>query len=97
MQTDNQERILKKKLEEAQMVADRLERLSADSVWAHQASGVRGGLLQVLTQSNKANTANDSTRNADGQIFAKFEILLTEGFMILEKAAREIPEEPDKD
>jgi hypothetical protein len=29
----------------------RLERISADSVWAHRASGVRGALLNVAEQS----------------------------------------------
>jgi len=32
------------------MLADRLERISADSVWAHRASGVRGALLRTLDQ-----------------------------------------------
>ncbi len=32
------------------MLADRLERISADSVWAHRASGVRGALLRMLDQ-----------------------------------------------
>ncbi len=30
------------------MLIARLERLSADSYWAHQASGVRGSLLRLL-------------------------------------------------
>jgi hypothetical protein len=32
------------------MLSDRLERISADSVWAHRASGVRGALLRTLDQ-----------------------------------------------
>jgi len=32
------------------MLAERLERISADSVWAHRASGVRGALLRTLDQ-----------------------------------------------
>lgn len=32
------------------ILADRLERISADSVWAHRASGVRGALLRTLEQ-----------------------------------------------
>ena len=35
-------------IELAQRLAARLERLSADSVWAHRASGVRGALLRWL-------------------------------------------------
>jgi hypothetical protein len=33
----------------ARVVLDRLERLSADSRYAHQASGIRGGLLRILS------------------------------------------------
>ena len=32
------------------MLSDRLERISADSVWAHRASGIRGALLQILDE-----------------------------------------------
>jgi len=32
------------------MLADRLERISVDSIWAHRASGVRGALLRALDQ-----------------------------------------------
>ncbi|MBK9926386.1 MAG: hypothetical protein IPP66_14005 [Anaerolineales bacterium] len=30
------------------ILTDRLERISADSVWAHRASGLRGSLLRIL-------------------------------------------------
>jgi hypothetical protein len=30
------------------MLSERLERISADSIWAHRASGVRGSLLRIL-------------------------------------------------
>lgn len=30
------------------MLSERLERISADSIWAHRASGVRGALLRTL-------------------------------------------------
>ena len=32
------------------LLADRLERISADSIWAHRASGVRGALLRTMEQ-----------------------------------------------
>jgi type VI protein secretion system component VasK len=32
------------------MLSERLERISADSIWAHRASGVRGSLLRMLEQ-----------------------------------------------
>jgi hypothetical protein len=59
-----------------EMLVARLERLSADSYWAHQASGVRGSLLRILETDN-----SDSSQAA---------ILLERGFDYLEKAAREI-------
>ncbi|UCD98618.1 MAG: hypothetical protein JSV42_16960 [Chloroflexota bacterium] len=53
----------------------RLERLSADSYWAHQASGVRGSLLRMI----------DS-----GELHPEQrEKLIRSGFDFLEKAARE--------
>jgi hypothetical protein len=32
------------------MLLNRLERISADSIWAHRASGIRGSLLRQLDQ-----------------------------------------------
>jgi len=37
------------------MLADRLERISADSVWAHRASGLRGSLLRTLDELQSGN------------------------------------------
>jgi len=38
------------------MLTDRLERISADSVWAHRASGLRGALLRTLDQLQNGET-----------------------------------------
>ena len=35
------------------MLSERLERISADSIWAHRASGVRGSLLHLLEEEEK--------------------------------------------
>jgi hypothetical protein len=61
------------------MLLARLERISADSFWAHRASGVRGALLTML----------EKTEN--GQPIPKFEMkrLAEMGFSILEKATLE--------
>jgi hypothetical protein len=65
----------------AQLLADRLERLSADSIWAHKASGVRGSLLRLIDHHNRAHEpAVDN---------AQLHSLLIQGFDILEKAALE--------
>ncbi|MDL1942912.1 hypothetical protein FBQ99_11260 [Chloroflexi bacterium CFX2] len=57
----------------------RLERISADSVVAHRASGVRGAMLRALEQL-------ESGRPVSGQ---KMKRLIDEGYLLLEKAAAE--------
>jgi hypothetical protein len=37
-----------KLVEQAERLVSRLERISADSVWAHRSSGLRGSLLRLL-------------------------------------------------
>ena len=66
----------------AQVLLTRLERISADSQWAHQASGVRASISKSLS-----NSQSD---------LGSLEQLLDTGFNILEKAAAEIPEDPTK-
>lgn len=58
-----------------EMLVARLERLSADSYWAHQASGVRGSLLRFMEKENLE--AID------------IRMLIDKGFDFLEKAAKE--------
>ena len=60
------------------LLLDRLERISADSAWAHQASGVRASLAKCLIR-----------EDSDPE---EIENLLLLGYQILEKAASEIPE-----
>ena len=67
--------------DQVRMLAARLERLSADSVWAHRAAGLRVALLRMLDQ------VESGKKNPD-----RLERLVKDGFMILENAAREIPE-----
>lgn len=61
------------------LLLERLERISADSVWAHRASGVRGALLTVMEQVEKGQQVDDTD----------LEWLIAYGFQILESAARE--------
>lgn len=65
------------------MLVQRLERLSADSVWAHQASGLRGALLRSISQLEAA---------APGYSLPEIDALIDEGFDLLAQAAREIPD-----
>ena len=62
----------------AHLLLDRLERISADSPWAHQASGVRASLAKRLGSENCCPY--------------EIENLLNLGFQILGKSASEIPE-----
>jgi len=61
------------------LLLERLERISADSTWAHQASGVRGSLLKMVQQ-----LENDPQAQ-----HPELMRLVSHGFEILEKAARE--------
>jgi len=57
----------------------RLERISADSVVAHRASGVRGSMLRVLDQLEKG-------RQVSGQELKR---LIESGYALLRRAAEE--------
>lgn len=62
-------------------IAMRLERLSADSKWAHRASGLRGDILKVLDEVDLLVVSPE-----------RIQVLIDRGYEILESAAREIPE-----
>jgi hypothetical protein len=61
------------------LLLERLERISADSVWAHQASGVRGSLLKIVQELEQGQESENPELTR----------LVSYGFQILEKAARE--------
>jgi hypothetical protein len=67
---------------QAQQLSDRLERISADSPWAHQASGVRASIARAL-----------STGNLDQPDLKE---LMTMGYQILVNAAAEIPDDANQ-
>ena len=73
-----------KQAEYIEFLISRLERLSADSHWAHRASGVRGALLRLV----------ESRSGAPAPILPETEIekLLSAAYELLVKAAREIPD-----
>ena len=60
------------------MLSERLERISADSVWAHRASGLRGSLLRVMDQFQDGKPPESDTLTE----------IITMGFKILDRAAR---------
>jgi hypothetical protein len=62
---------------------DRLEHLSADSTYAHRASGLRGSLLRWIERLESGEHISRIDRNQLDQ-------LLEYGFDILERAAKEV-------
>jgi hypothetical protein len=67
-------------LELLHRLVDRLERLSADSTYAHQASGLRGTFLRYIERLELGSEVNDT----------ELERLVEYGFEILRLAAKEI-------
>ena len=62
----------------AKLLVKRLEHLSADSAWAHKASGIRASLDKTLASGDAIDPAY-------------LDFLIKQGFQILKKAAQEIP------
>ena len=72
-----------KTIQLAEVLLFRLEKISADSPWAHQASGVRASIAKILSEKD---LKRDRLSTQDLKRLVKL------GFEILEKAARDIPE-----
>jgi hypothetical protein len=70
-------------LELARRLVDRLEHLSADSTYAHRASGLRGSLLRTIGRI-------EAGEQLSSQDKAQLEELTSNGFEIIELAAKEI-------
>lgn len=66
----------------ARLLISRLERLSADSYWAHRSSGLRGSLLRCLEQIE--------TGDVGPEAMPRLEQLIAFGFDVLTRGAREI-------
>jgi hypothetical protein len=66
--------------EELEQLVNRLERLSADSTYAHQASGLRGTLLRHI----------ECIENGEQVNYSELSQLVESGFEILRLAAKEI-------
>ena len=77
-------------LEQAETLVSRLERLSADSIWAHRVSGYRGALLRSIEKVKGDGSADqliETEKSAELEYLAG---LLEQGYVLLEKAAREL-------
>ena len=76
---------LENQLEQARMLASRLERLSADSTWARRASGYRASLLKAIER------LEAMPDQAEVEIeLEHLEILLQRGHQILVMAAKDL-------
>jgi hypothetical protein len=73
--------------QQATLCISRLERLSADSIWAHRASGVRGALIKSLEELMSTNRDTDQPA---AELFGDLKQNLAWGFWLLEQAAREM-------
>jgi len=71
--------IMEEPLRTLRMLLARLERISADSVTAHRASGVRGAMLRVIDQLEKREQVPDH----------EVKRLLESGYLLLQRAAKE--------
>ena len=73
-------------LQQARLLVQRLERLSADSLWAHRASGYRASLLKAIDRVEKDLPQGPARAEALKQLNA----MINKGFELLEKAALEL-------
>jgi hypothetical protein len=69
-------------IELLRLLAQRLERLSVDSLWARRASGLRGNIIKVLEEIDAGRGVNAERLNS----------LIEQGFKVLRHAAQEIPD-----
>jgi hypothetical protein len=74
------------RLDQARMIVQRLERLSADSTWAHTASGHRGSLLKIIDRLESV----PNLEAIPGSDVELLDLLNAKGFDLLARAAREI-------
>ena len=75
-------------LEQAELLIYRLERISADSIWARRASGHRGALLKWVEGLRKK--APSKEIDEDSIDLSIIENLIITGYVLLENAAREL-------
>jgi hypothetical protein len=71
--------------EQAQLLARRLERISADSIWARRSSGHRGALLHWIERMD----AMEGELKLDPEDRKRLNALVDTGFRLLERAAQE--------
>jgi hypothetical protein len=81
------------KLKQAREVVERLERISADSCWAHQSSGVRGTLWRSIDRLERSLRGKARFDESD---LTELDERIDLAYAMLTNAAREIPFKPEK-
>ena len=76
-------------ISEARILIARLERLSADSYWAHQASGLRGALLRFI-DSSESQQVSESMQASETTLTAQLKQLMKISFEMLVRGAQDI-------
>lgn len=76
--------------QEGIILANRLERLSADSHWSHRASGLRGALLRSLEVLGQDEAVGCFSSGEVDQAWQCLPGLIFRGQLILQQAARAI-------
>jgi hypothetical protein len=76
-----------KLVQQAEILVSRLERISADSVWAHRSSGLRGSLLRLLEcwEAGEMQPGGGAEKPALEDLVSTIQV----GYSMLERAARE--------
>ena len=69
-------------IEQLRLLANRLERLNVDSLWARRASGTRGNIIKLVAEVESGGDVDSS----------RLKPLIERAFNILEHAAQEIPD-----
>jgi hypothetical protein len=76
-------------LSQARTAINLLERLSADSQWAHRGSGYRGALLRLMDSVREFDLGGRDPQT-DQVLLDRLQYLTDASFKLLEKAAMEI-------
>lgn len=77
-------------ISQAKQLLDRLERISADSSFAHRSSGLRGSLLRWLDQTNTSPSTSQGQEKQNAGDLLRLRSLLAASYEILEEAAKDI-------
>ena len=83
-------------LGQAKMLVKRLERISADSIWARRASGQRGALLKWLDLYRRGRNNDQQGEENIKEDLERIKSLIAASYALLEKAAQEYPENADE-